>query len=113
MADVSALRDEAAKLVERGRLDKAIELYLQLEELEPNAPTWPKRLGETYRRAGQPRMAVDAFVRAVDRYVSTGFLVQAIAVCKLILQVDPGHSATVTRLAQLAAPKPGQAAIDT
>lgn len=99
--DVSKLRDDAAKAVERGKLDKAIELYIELEEAEPKSPTWPKRIGETYRRAGDNARAITAFERSVEKYVLEGFLVQAIAVCKLILQIDPRHSAASKRLAEL------------
>jgi len=96
--DVSSLRDEAALAVERGKLDKAIELYAQLEEAEPATPLWPKRLGETHRRADDRAAAIEAFERAAEKYAIAGFLVQAIAVCKLILQLDPEHSATQARL---------------
>jgi len=97
--DVSTLRDEAAKLIERGKLDKAIEVLGQLETAEPANPNWSKRLGETHRRAGNDAAAIVAFERAAENYALAGFLVQAIAVCKLILQIDPQHSATQQRLA--------------
>ncbi len=104
--DVSKLRDEASKAVERGKLDKALELYSELEAAEPASPTWPKRIGETHRRAGDQARAVTAFERAAEKYVLEGFLVQAIAVCKLILQIDPQHSAAQARLAELMPPRP-------
>ncbi len=103
--DVSKLRDDAAKAVERGKLDKAIELYAELEEAEPRSPTWPKRIGETYRRSGDNARAVSAFERSAEKYVLEGFLVQAIAVCKLILQIDPKHRAAQRRLAELLPPR--------
>ncbi len=103
--DVSKLRDDAAKAVERGKLDRAIELYAELEEAEPKSPTWPKRIGETYRRSGDIARAVSAFERSAEKYVIEGFLVQAIAVCKLILQIDPAHRAAQKRLAELMPPR--------
>ncbi len=102
--DLGALREEAAKAIERGKLDKGLELYTELESREPASPAWPKRIGETHRRAGNNPAAIAAFERAVDKYVKTGFLVQAIAVCKLILQIDPAHSTTISRLSELVAP---------
>ncbi len=45
-----------------------------------------------------------AFERAVEKYAGDGLLVQAIAVCKLILQLDPQHVSTAERLAELATP---------
>jgi len=99
--DVTKLRDQAAAAVERGKLDKAIELYGELEVAEPNAPNWPKRIGETYRRSGDNARAVAAFERAAEKYVLEGFLVQAIAVCTLILQINPAHPTAAARLAEL------------
>ncbi|CAN5732208.1 hypothetical protein BH11MYX2_BH11MYX2_10950 [soil metagenome] len=105
--DLTALRDEAAKAIERGKPDRAIELYIELEALEPANPQWSKKLGETHRRKGSNRDAIKAFERAASKYAHGGFLVQAIAVCKLILQIDATHSSTIAMLMELA-PAPRQ-----
>lgn len=99
--DARQLRDEAAAAVGSGKHKRALECYLELERLEPTDAQWPKRAGETYRRLGKPRDAVAAFERAAERYAQNGFLVQAIAVCKLILQIDPSHVETQQRLAAI------------
>ena len=101
--DISALRDEAATAVERNKLDRAVELYAQLEAAEPGAAAWPKKIGEVKRRAGKPKEAIAALERAVDKFVAAGFLVQAIAVCKLILAIDATHDSTLRRVAELTA----------
>ena len=103
------MREEAASAVARGKLDIALALYGELEQLEPTAAAWPKRVGETQRRLGDSAQAVIAFERAVDKYARDGMLVQAIAVCKLILQIDPAHASTAQRLAELATPTPSEA----
>jgi CRP-like cAMP-binding protein len=107
--DPHQLREEAATAVARGKLDLALALYTELEELEPTAAAWSKRIGETHRRLGDAASAVIAFERAVDKYARDGLLVQAIAVCKLILQLDPAHASTAERLAELARPTPNEA----
>ena len=107
--DPHQLREEAATAVARGKLDSALALYSELEQLEPTAAAWPKRVGETHRRLGDAASAVIAFERAVDKYARDGMLVQAIAVCKLILQLDPAHASTAERLAELARPTPNEA----
>jgi len=107
--DPHQLREDAASAVGRGKLELALELYGELEQLEPMAAAWPKRVGETYRRMGDAANAVIAFERAVDKYVHDGLLVQAIAVCKLILQIDPHHASTAARLSELATPTPAEA----
>ncbi|MFT3692676.1 MAG: cyclic nucleotide-binding domain-containing protein [Kofleriaceae bacterium] len=109
MRDPHQLREEAAAAVARGNFGDALALYQELETLEPMAAAWPKRVGETYRRMGDVAAAVSAFERAVDKYAHDGLLVQAIAVCKLILQLDANRTATATRLAELATPQPAEA----
>lgn len=100
--DVRTLKDAAAAASTEGKHRKALEHYLELEQLEPQDPNWAKRAGETYRRLGKNREAIAAYDRAVERFVQSGFLVQALAVCKVILQIDPGHEATKQRLATIA-----------
>jgi len=100
--DARALRDEVADAIDRGKFKRAIECILELEHLEPRDAAWPKRAAEVYRRLGKSREAISAYERAVERYAQAGFLVQAIAVCKQILQIDPQHSATLRRLAEIA-----------
>ncbi len=99
--DIPSLREEAAELVERGKLGKALERYEELEELEPESAAWPKKIGETQRRAGKTAEAVEAFERAAEKYVKSGFLVQAIAVCKMIIQLDPDNIGTMEMLSSL------------
>ncbi|MEZ4404304.1 MAG: cyclic nucleotide-binding domain-containing protein [Kofleriaceae bacterium] len=99
--DVRSVRDEAAQAAGEGKHRKAIECYLELERLEPGEPNWPKRAAESYRRLDRTREAVAAYERAIERYVQGGFLVQAIAVCKVILSLDPGHASAKHRLATI------------
>ncbi len=99
--DARQLREDAAAAASAGKHKRALECYLELERMEPTDAQWPKRVAETYRRLGKLRDAVSAFERAADRYAQNGFLVQAIAVCKLILQIDPAHVDTQQRLAAI------------
>lgn len=99
--DGRALREEAAAAVAAGKHKRALAAYLELERLEANDAQWPKRAGETYRRLGNLSNAIEAFERSADRYAQNGFLVQAIAVCKVILQIDPNHADTLRRLAEM------------
>ncbi|MEO7736296.1 MAG: hypothetical protein ABIY55_35385 [Kofleriaceae bacterium] len=101
--DGSVLREEAAAAVAAGKHKRALAAYLELERIESNDPQWAKRAGETYRRLGHSSNAIEAFERSAERYAENGFLVQAIAVRKLILQIDPNHVETLRRLAELCA----------
>jgi len=99
--DGRALREEAATAVAAGKHKRALAAYLELERVESNDAQWAKRAGETYRRLGNPVNAIEAFERSAERYAQNGFLVQAIAVCKVILQLDPNHADTLRRLAEM------------
>jgi cAMP-dependent protein kinase regulator len=99
--DGRALREEAAAAVAAGKHKRALSAYLELERIEPNDAQWAKRAGETYRRLGNNSNAIEAFERSAERYAQNGFLVQAIAVCKVVLQIDPNHADTLRRLAEM------------
>ncbi len=99
--DVSKLRAEASEATASGKYKRALAAYLELERLEPRDAQWSKRSAETYRRLGKDKDAVSAYARAVDRYAQSGFLVQAIAVCKLILQIDPRNDEALRKLAAM------------
>ncbi len=99
--DARALREEAAEAAAQGKHKRALAAYLELERLEPRDAQWAKRAGETYRRLGNDKSAIAAFERSADRFAQNGFLVQAIAVCKLILQIDAKHESTLQRLSQM------------
>jgi CRP-like cAMP-binding protein len=99
--DVRTLRTEASEATSAGKYKRALAAYLELERLEPREAQWSKRAAETYRRLGKDKDAIAAYARAVDRYAQGGFLVQAIAVCKLILQIEPKNNDALMRLASM------------
>jgi len=99
--DVRQLRAEAADASAAGKHKRALVAYLELEQLEPRDAQWSKRAAETYRRLDKTKDAIGAFSRAADRYAQGGFLVQAIAVCKLILQIDPKNDDALRRIGSI------------
>jgi CRP-like cAMP-binding protein len=96
--DVRLLREEAQEATASGKFKRALVAYLELERAEPRDAQWAKRAAETYRKLGRDDDAIAAYSRAADRYAQNGFLVQAIAICKLVLQIRPGHGETLRRL---------------
>jgi cAMP-dependent protein kinase regulator len=100
MADARKLKDEALDASAHGNWKKAASLYASLEQQE-NDPLWPLKLGECLRKLGHPVEAIKALSRAVDLYAKSDLLLKAIAVCKIILEIDPGHTRTQQMLASL------------
>jgi CRP-like cAMP-binding protein len=99
--DVRQLRTEAAEASAAGKHKRALAAYLELEQLESRDAQWSKRAAETYRRLGKDKDAIGAFARAADRYAQGGFLVQAIAVCKLILSIDAKNDDALRRISSM------------
>jgi CRP-like cAMP-binding protein len=98
MKDARVLREEAAAATAAGKYKRALAAYLELERVEPRDAQWAKRAAEALRKLGRDDEAITAYARAADRYAQNGFLVQAIAICKLVLQIRPGHPDTLRRL---------------
>ncbi|MGC4115406.1 MAG: HEAT repeat domain-containing protein [Myxococcales bacterium] len=109
MPDVRELKDQASKLFTKGKFEKAAKAYEELCKLEPKDMQIRVRLGDALVKAGEKPAAVAAYRIAAESYAKEGFLPRAIAVCKLILEVDPSHSDTQGVLAQLYARKSGGA----
>jgi CRP-like cAMP-binding protein len=113
--DARKLKDEAAAYVTRGKWAKALENYMVLETLEPRDGTWAQKAGEMYRRLGKNGPAIDALTRAATVYSASGFLLKAVAVNKLILEIDPARTDVQAKLASLHAarmrPEPRMATI--
>lgn len=99
--DPRALREEAQVALSKGRPRRALDAYRQLAELEPTDGSWPHRRGELLQRLGDTSAAVVALRRAVELYARAGFLLKAVAVCKLILRIDPDADDARQRLQEL------------
>jgi CRP-like cAMP-binding protein len=99
--DPSKLKTEATRALDKGKYRKALECYLELEQLESRDGAWSRRAADMHRRLGDNAGCVAALQRAAERYAAAGFLVKAVAVCKMILAAEPGHTAALERLAEL------------
>ncbi|MFC1610782.1 cyclic nucleotide-binding domain-containing protein, partial [Myxococcota bacterium] len=104
------LKDEAAKLVQKGKLDKALKSYETILEQDPEDLTAQLRRGDILRRMDRKPEAIDAYTKVAQMYGADGLLLKAIAACKLILEIDSEHTETQKMLADLYAKKTGRAA---
>ena len=99
--NTTKLRRKAEELLEKGRYVKVIPLFDQLEQLEADNPRWPQKLGESLLKAGRKEDAIEAYDRAAQAFAEQGFLLKAIAVCKIIIGLDPEHLQTQAALSDL------------
>src|SRR5687767_1462507 len=104
---LSKLKDEAAKLLQSGKPDKALPLFEEILKEDPDDITANLKAGELFKAAGRPADAVARFNKVAHIYAEDGLLLKAIAACKGILEIDPKHQATQQMLADLYAKKTG------
>jgi CRP-like cAMP-binding protein len=96
---LNKLKDRAAEWYKKGKYDKALDAFLTLVRADPHNPRWFLKLGETYKKLGQTTRAADAFRSAARQYAGQGFVLKAIAMCNLILGLDPQDEETQRMLA--------------
>ncbi|MEL6760632.1 MAG: cyclic nucleotide-binding domain-containing protein [Myxococcota bacterium] len=104
------LKDEAAKLTQKGKLDRALEVYQSILEQDPEDLTAQLKCGDLLRKLERDDEAIAAYTKVAEFYAADGLLLKAIAACKLILEIDNDHTATQMMLADLYAKKTGRAA---
>jgi hypothetical protein len=105
MADLRKLKDRAAELLARGRFSKAAEALAQVVQADPRDIASRQKLADALRKSGSGDDAVRVYEDVADRYARDGQLIKAIAICKIILEVDSEHSSTQQLLADLYARK--------
>src|SRR5579859_1117282 len=84
------------------------EMQKRLKELaaalkaDPGSVPRRLELAAALKEAGRPEEAIDLYQGVAEAYAQDGRLVQAMAICKGILEIDPRHRATLEMLATLA-----------
>ncbi|MBM4282294.1 MAG: cyclic nucleotide-binding domain-containing protein [Deltaproteobacteria bacterium] len=98
---VRKLKEEADRLIARGKFDEACACQEQLVRVDPRDLAARQKVAELYGRLGRTADAVRAYQSVAGSYAADGLLLKAIAVCKMILQLDPAHTETQSVLASL------------
>lgn len=81
-----------------GDFASALRIYVELERLEPNDPTWPERRAGACHELGRTDEELACLRRSLELLVDQGQVLPAIATCKLILDVAPDDPDTLDRL---------------
>lgn len=110
MADKMRKRkDQAAAALRKGKYDKALTLFRQVVEKDPEDFSCHNNIGYILRRMKRTDEAVEVFESLAEAYAERGFLLKAIATCKVVLEIDPEHKKIQTQLADLYAARSGGA----
>jgi cAMP-dependent protein kinase regulator len=100
--DKSALVDKIQKHIIKGEWDKAL---LELQKLNiilsGNDLRVRMKIAEAFARTGKTDEAVKEYMAVADSYAESGFTVQAIAVNKLIVKLDPSKADIHRKLAEV------------
>ncbi len=107
--EARALKDKASAFLTKGRFAKAAETYEEFCALDKKDHQARLRCGDAWSKAGKKDKAIEAYSMAAEGYAKDGFLPRAIAVGKLVLEIDPAHKGVQKMLAELYAQKSGGA----
>lgn len=105
---IAAARDRAESLYSKGKFREALATYEKLEEYGKKDPRIYMRMGDIAGKLGAKDSVISFYKKGSESFLSLGFTLKAIAVCKLILSLDPDQKDVQARLAELhgAARKP-------
>src|SRR5690349_15235730 len=103
---VRELRRRGLEFVSQNQFHRAAQVYLELMDLEPEEGDWPKRAADCFWQLKDAAARLKYTVRAAEIYCDGGFLLKAVAMCKVVLSLDPSHQETQQRLALLYAKRP-------
>ncbi len=112
MADnVRKWKDQAATQLRKGKYAKALSLFLKVVDADPLDFSCHNNIGYIHRKMGNFPEAAQVFGELTELYAKQGFLLKAIATCKVVLEIDPKHTGTQKNLADLYSKREGKAPV--
>ncbi len=112
-AEAAALYKDALLLLKQGQRPLALPLFERVLLHRPQDLTLRQTVADLNAQLGMRGKAVAHYARAVEDFALLGKSMQAVALCRRILELDPQHAETQRRLAELYAKgQPPQDAAD-
>ena len=99
------LRERGQHYLEEGELAKALAEFKRLAELNPDDLQVQVHIGDVLRKVGREPESVIRYKYVLSEYIKQGDFLQAIALGKLILDLDPEDGETLQVLKDLSARK--------
>jgi CRP-like cAMP-binding protein len=100
-----ALRETGQRYIDKGELAKALVEFKRLAEVNPDDLEIQVQIGDLLRKVGREPESLIRYKYVLSEYVTKGFFLQAIAIGKLILKLDPEDKETIQILKDLASKK--------
>ena len=92
---------DAEKLVQKGKVEQAINEYEKVLKEHPTDANTINRVGDLYGRIGQVDRAIGLYERIAEHFTQDGFTTKAIAILKKINRLDPQRLDIFDKLAEL------------
>jgi CRP-like cAMP-binding protein len=100
-----ALRERAHRYIQKGELAKALVEFKRLAELNPEDLQVQVLIGDLLRKVGREPESLIRYKYVLSKYITEGLFLQAIALGKLILKLDPEDEETLQILKDLSSRK--------
>jgi len=101
MVSSGVLRSQANRALMAGRLKKALELFVELHRLKPDDLRVRIKIAELLEKTGDVTGAVNEYIQIAKAYAEQGMAVQAIAIDKIIMRLDPSQTEIREQLKRL------------
>jgi len=98
---IARIRNQAKKALLDGKYKQALPLFEQLHQADPKDLRTYVKLAELREKTGDSDAAVRDYVAIAKEYAEQSFVVQAIAINKIILRLDPNRTEIKDRLKEL------------
>lgn len=103
--DLRQMKERAHALAVKGKWPQVVDEHRRIVKVAPNDLANRQKLADALARVGRPAEAIHEYQQVVGAYAVDGFLLKAMALCKVILAIDPAHTQTQQTLALLYAQK--------
>jgi len=107
------LKKKAKKALMNGKYEQALSFYLEIHKEQPDDLRIYTRVAELKEKTGDIKGAVKTYTKIAKNYANDGFIVQAIAINKLLLRLDPEQTSIKKKLKELSSERGDDWAIST
>src|SRR5450432_518640 len=101
-------KDAGIALLVKGKSEAALQEFQAAAQADPQDHSARRKIAEVLARLGRKEEAIAAYQALAGRLAVRGKLLEATAITKVILQLDPKHTQTQQALAQFASRQPAE-----
>ena len=109
-ATAAVIKDKAEALFAKGRVQEAASAYESIRAYGDKDPRIYLRLGDILRKIGDTEAALLNYKSAAESFARLGFTIKSVAVCKMMLTIDPSLDEIQQKITKLCAGKKDSAA---